>query len=96
MPCSSIPLRFSGLLELIQMGDVAGGRARFCSFCRKQVTSTFSSDRTQMSWAKWPSVGQEKRRSLWKAGPGLAGVQALIVWGCSEMFPEELAHCLGC
>lgn len=25
MPCSSIPLRFSGLLEVIQMGDVAGG-----------------------------------------------------------------------
>lgn len=56
------------------MGDVAGGRARFCSFCREQVTSTFSSDRTQMSWAKWPSVGQEKRSHLWKAGPGLAGV----------------------
>lgn len=42
MPCSSIPVRFSGLLELIQMGDVAGERARFCSFCREQVTSTFS------------------------------------------------------
>ena len=24
MPCSSIPVRFSGLLELMQMGDVAG------------------------------------------------------------------------
>lgn len=24
MPCSSISVRFSGLLELMQMGDVAG------------------------------------------------------------------------
>lgn len=89
MPCSSIPVRFSGLLELIQMGDVAGERARFCSFCREQVTSTFSSDRTQMFWAKWPSVGQEKRRSLWKAGPGLAGVQALIVWDAMKCFQRN-------
>lgn len=46
------------------------------------MTSTFSSDRTQMSWAKWPSVGQEEEESLeswtgtgWGPGTHCVGMQ---------------------